>query len=405
MSYIPMLANDQQYTMRTSDASFYLAYILWTILVILNSSFYASYIQGTIFLFVRTACLVLLLFSELTRMHFSAQSIIGVIIACIFSYAILTAHESILLDIVAFVFCSRDRDFRRIARIGLVLTSCLVTFIVISSFIGIIRNYSGWSGGRMRSYLGFLYALFPAQYLYLITCLAIFLLGNNIRLRNVIILICANYLIYYFTNSRLSFLSSIALIFFSWGIAHFHRKHSSEAAYHIPMVLQVLAALSFVLSALGSLLLTACYDPSVDWMSQLNGVSLLGGRLSIGQQWLRSYPIQLFGRELHFTGAALDSNGVAGSFAQYDTIDSLYVRMLVTYGLVFTLLFIALFTSVTVRAIRSKNIFLIVILVSIALHCTIDNLSLHLQYDTFLLLIGMLMNSPQKATRREGSHG
>lgn len=379
--------------MQVHELFYYAAFILWTSLMIVNSSFYAKYLYHGIYNGVRLFCFMLLFLSELSNARKTPQSIAGISIALVLGYAVWTSAETVLFDCIALIYCARNKDFRTIAVVALVLTTLLVSFIIASSFAGIILNYTGWSGGRTRSYLGFRYALFPAQYIYLITCLVIYLLGDGFRLSHAAALLGVNYYVYATTLSRLSYYMSVGIIVCSVLLAIHNRrspKDASESRRERFTMGAVLLALTFISCAVFSVILASRYDPMVKWMADLDGVRVLGGRLQIGHNALRSYPIKPFGRELHFSGAALRPDGTGGDSQNYNTIDCLYIRALICYGYVFTGIYLVLMTIVLLRAHKEGNQYLVIILIGFALRGVIDNLSLYLHYNTFLLLMGCI---------------
>lgn len=391
-----------------SGFCFDLAFVLWMCLMVFNTSLYAAYIQD-IYTPTRYVALLLLLFSELTGNGRFLRTANEAVVLILLAIGIITAHDFVLFDILAFAFCARDRDFRHMATLSYRLLLVLLPLIVFSSFVGIIPNYSAWNGGRMRSHIGFRYALFPAQYGYLLASLLCYLKGSRLKLRHLVAAALSNYFIFYYTDSRLSFVFAVLLLSlcFLYNLvlrvgrdAGRREARQNRGPGILRRLFGLLATLSFPVSAMFSIAFAYLYSPGKPWMRALDGVELLGGRLSIAHNALLDYPLSLFGREVHFSGAALNAFGQNGDLTKYDTIDCLYVRMLVCYGVIFTALFVALFTAVTVRALREGNVYLALILVFIALHCTIDNLAIYLNYNTFLLLMGMLISAPATGSRK-----
>ncbi len=60
--------------------------------------------------------------------------------------------------------------------------------------------------------MGFRYALYPARYLFLITCLIIYLEDQDIGIPEIVALVVANGLVYKLSDSRLTFLSALAIL-------------------------------------------------------------------------------------------------------------------------------------------------------------------------------------------------
>ena len=58
-----------------------------------------------------------------------------------------------------FSFGARKINFKRICRVTALITSILLIFVILSSFLGVIPNYLLFFNDRSRHYLGFRYAL------------------------------------------------------------------------------------------------------------------------------------------------------------------------------------------------------------------------------------------------------
>ncbi len=398
---IAYFTKDKLPTVSASILLYDMAYVLWISTMVLNTSLYARYI-AVFYNGIRYVSLGLLVLSELSNVSFSTHTTsnsvryaIGILISVLILIGIFTSHDMLVFDGFVFLICSRDKDFRHLATISYRLLALLLPLIAFSSLIGVVPNYTAWSGGRIRSFLGFRYALFPAQYGYLIVCLLCHLKGKQLALRHLVAIVLSNYFIYYHTTSRLSFAFAVILpcicATFNLTRKGFRQKQTSGV---LKRLFLLFSALAFPASAVFSIALSYFYDSNNEWMRALDGVDLLGGRLAIGRNALLAYPLRLFGREMHFSGAALNPLGESGDTTTYDTIDCLYVRILLCFGVIFTVLFVVLFSVATVRALREGNVHLVLVLVSIALHSIIDNLTLYLHYNTFLLLMGMLMSNP-----------
>ena len=162
----------------------------------------------------RLVCVFLLVVGELSDFEFSKGTLVKAAF-CILLYGIAAYHDGALSDpalVFVFVFCGRHLSFDKIAKVCLFPPRFLLGFILISSYVGIIRNYVENYDGRYREYLGFLYSLYPAAHMSNITSLTIYLKRKSIDWKAVSILLLANIWIFAKTNSRLSFGLSILTI-------------------------------------------------------------------------------------------------------------------------------------------------------------------------------------------------
>jgi len=293
-----------------------------------------------------------------------------------------------MFPLLFFIYSSRNIEFKKITKFTAKISLISLFFIIISAFMGIIENYEittvEFNVIRKRTYLGFRYPLFAQMIMFNITLCEIYTNSENISFSRCILLMLLNYVIFYFTNARLSFYNAAIIIIFSY---LFSKK---------PMILvkrKVICSIlifSFPICAIISLFFTYNYDSTNITMAKLN--EFLGGRLQFGKKSFSEYEINLFGHDTNFVGAGLNINGER-NVGKYNFVDCLYINMLEKYGIVFNLLFFSLITYVMYKSLKERDYYLFIILVSLAFHGMIDNLEMYLYYNAFWLVIGKYISS------------
>jgi len=376
-----------------SSLCFYAAYIAWLAFGILNASMFAQYINGTPYNTVRVMCYALLLFSLLLESRQRIRSLPSVAIVLVLAVSAVQFDRLVILDTVAFVFCGRYRNFDTIMRLTIGIVSTLVALVVISSQLGIIPDYLiGSVGNRLRHYLGFRYTLRGPQLILLVTLLVVAMRRGRLFLWDAVILLAANAFFYYYTDSRTIFILSLMAILGCSVFATFTQRAALSAGGGYLFIA------SFVVFAIVSIAVTALYDPTIPWMYTLNSSDLLAGRLSMGKYAMDTYGVTLLGQPIEFIGRGLDLYGqrYAGTFFY---LDSLYVRMLINYGVALLLVYIIGMSIACAEAWRNRQWWIVFIIGLLAVHCVMDDLSMYLTYNTFLFLIGMIgISSAGKTT-------
>lgn len=363
----------------------YIAYSVYLILGIIESSFYAIYVQNysKIILF---SCIILLFLGESITFSVNYKDMmLGIVLIACFVYLYLFIGLGVSL-IPLFMYSTRNIDITGIIKISYIISIILLIIIMISSYLGAIENYIYYDTTRERQYLGFRYALYPSSILCNIIFLKVYLDKERISWKSIILLLISSYILYTLTDSRLTFvLGGLILIF-------------SAVNKIIPSIcekiLSRLLIFSYAFVGIISLYFTLNYNHLIDWQENLN--EILGGRLSLGYSTLEFYGYGLFGREVELVGNGLDVNGIVNS-SSYNYVDNLYVQLLLKTGVLFLVFFIICMTYVTYLTYKQKNLYLYVILVVLALHGLIDDLILQIQYNSFWLLItpviyGILVN-------------
>ena len=124
----------------------------------------------------------------------------------------MTALGSEVPVSILFIYALRDVPFKKVAQTSLVVSMCLLFFVIISARLGIITNYIEISGPRVRTLPRFRYALFPSILLMNIVAIVFYLKQNKIQYWQWILLVLSVYWVYGKTDSRLTFFSSCILL-------------------------------------------------------------------------------------------------------------------------------------------------------------------------------------------------
>ena len=357
---------------------FYIPYVAYLLYSLLNTSFYAKYINSygkILFAF----CVLLLLLKEFLGARFTSRDgILALVLMVITGYFYMYfGLTQTLLPI--FIYSARNMEVNKILRISYIISVFMLVFIILSSYLGIIQNYIYYSALRERQYLGFRYALYPSSILCNIIFLKVYLEKENISWLSLICLLVANYVLFQYTDSRLTFILGVALIVFSTIM-----KKSQKFR---EILLNRTFIWSFLVLALLSIYATINYDYLSDWQSDLN--EALGGRLSLGNSTLKFYGYGLFGKTLSLSGNGLDENGMLNT-STYDYVDNLYVLLLLRAGIIFLFIFLVAMTIIMKKIYIQKDSYLYIIFILLAFHGIIDDLIMLPQYNSFWFVVAAL---------------
>lgn len=357
---------------------FYIPYVAYLLYSLLNTSFYAKYINSygkILFAF----CVLLLILKEFLGARFTSRDgVLALVLIVITGYFYMYfGLTQTLLPI--FIYSARNMEVNKILRISYVISVFMLVFIILSSYLGIIQNYIYYSALRERQYLGFRYALYPSSILCNIIFLKVYLEKENISWLSLICLLAANYVLFQYTDSRLTFILGVALIVFSTIM-----KKSQKFR---EILLNRTFIWSFLVLALLSIYATINYDYLSDWQSDLN--EALGGRLSLGNSTLKFYGYGLFGKTLSLSGNGLDENGMLNT-STYDYVDNLYVLLLLRAGIIFLFIFLVAMTIIMKKIYIQKDSYLYIIFILLAFHGIIDDLIMLPQYNSFWFVVAAL---------------
>ena len=357
---------------------FYLAYSMYLVYNLLDTSFYSKNIQGYGDLLI-ISVLSLLVFKEAIGFKLDSRDLILFMVLAVISalfYNYIGYNYAIL---PFFIYSARNVNVTTILKISYRISLTLLVFIIVSSYLGWITNYITYEGGREREYLGFRYTLFAPSILCNIIFLKIYLEKDNIKWQTLIMFIIGNYVLFEYTDSRLTFGLGMILLVLTVLIKVFPKIKK--------YLMNKLIVGAYVVAGVLSVYFTAGYNHLSEWQSSVN--DFLGNRLALGYSTLKSYGYGFFGKRISLVGNGLDVDGYI-STATYDYVDNLYVQFLLKLGMIFLVIFVISMTIVMLRVYKLKDVYLYIIFALLALHGIIDDLMILPQYNSFWFVIAAL---------------
>ena len=356
---------------------------------ILNVTFYARYIPGTVYKLAIAFSIFLLFVKEMFKRKYDYRALIGLFATILIYFIVgkMTALSSELSVSILFIYALRDVPFKKVAQTSLVVSTCLLFFIIVSAKVGIITNYIEVSGSRVRSYLGFRYALFPSMLLMDIVAIVFYLKQNKIQYWKWLLLSLSVYWVYDQTDSRLTFFSSCILLACSLLIKWF-----PELLSKLGYVFKAFK-LTFIVNAIISFWVSFTYLNSGysfinDLLFKVN--HMLGGRLYLANKSLNLYGFGLLGRPVEWYGNGLTVEGIR-NYQTYLYVDNLYVQILQRFGLLILGLMLSVLTLTLSKIIKKRQWVLALILILMSFHSMIDDLNFYLHNNIFWILVGALI--------------
>ena len=357
---------------------------------ILNVTFYARYIPGTVYKLAIAFSIFLLFVKEMFKRKYDYRALIGLFATILIYFIVgeMTALGSEVPVSILFIYALRDVPFKKVAQTSLVVSTCLLFFIIVSAKVGIITNYIEVSESRVRSYLGFRYALFPSMFLMDIVAIVFYLKQNKIQYWKWLLLSLSVYWVYDQTDSRLTFFSSCILLACSLLIKWF-----PELLSKLGYVFKAFK-LTFIVNAIISFWVSFTYLNSGysfinDLLFKVN--HMLGGRLYLANKSLNLYGFGLLGRPVEWYGNGLTVEGVRNYQTYYLYVDNLYVQVLQRFGLLILGLMLSVLTLTLSKIIKKRQWVLALILILMSFHSMIDDLNFYLHNNIFWILVGALI--------------
>lgn len=364
-----------------SDFVYYMAIYIYMIFMTLTQTMFFNKFQGYKYLLVIYSILILVFIKEYISLLEKKESIKNILILMaiiIISYAV--GKESLSCT-SALVYTSRNVNINQIIKNVTYLLMIILIFIIISSKLNIIPNYSVLRGGNVRQYLGFRYSLYPTAILFNIVAGYIYVYKRKVKLSVLIFLsIFARYL-YMCTYAKLSTVLVFAVILiaiFDKYIGILKIKFVNKIIYSFRY--------SYIILTILSVWIVSTYNQSVEWMNKLN--ILLESRISLAKQSVDMYGMNLFGiKDLAWQGNGLSLEGTEVKNIAYLYVDNFYINIIQQYGLVFSIILLIIFTLTIIKSLKEGNNYLGLILIIFAFHGLLDNLMMTLYYNIFLITL------------------
>ena len=164
------------------EIPFFMAFVLYIGSNILKTTVMGFDTDSLKFKAIIVTCLMLLMLKEFLKQEFRARAFFAVTVIGAMMYIIHLSKSFTVATVMIFIFCARDIDYKKIAAVAMWLTVIECSKIILMSKMGMITNYvMDEESTRPREFLGFLYALFPAAYLFNIIALHMYLVKEKMR--------------------------------------------------------------------------------------------------------------------------------------------------------------------------------------------------------------------------------
>ena len=340
----------------------------------------------SIFLILLSVVLCFYLFFDiiLRKIKITPFLIIGGL--CAFC-SLIFVHNSIICFFIAFLYVLKNEDFNEIVKtvsLTIFIGLCLIVFF---SLIGIIENNIGYRGDQIRVSFGFVSAT-QASIFFFLTCLTFnYFKKEKISYFTLLFEFVINFVIYFFTNTRMGFALTIVVIFVSLILKIYclykekrNLKNSQSDCLKNNLFSndKTNKVCSIIFSTLPVLvvgifgLLVYLYGFQSEFIIKLN--ALLSNRLKFTYSAFLEKPITLFGGTYNWT-----LNG------EYIGVDSAIYFYLFNWGIIPTLFIMVTLSYLFYKAFREKQYLLCFALFIILCDGVIDRTLFDIRYNVFLL--------------------
>lgn len=251
-------------------------------------------------------------------------------------------RELVFMLLILFAF--RNVDTEEVFTTQMIVQAGCIAVTFLLCLLGVFPNLEFFDHGQIRFAMGFVYATLPGEVFLGFVFLWLFVRRNKLKIWEVIVIILTFGVIYYFTNSRTTIILGIALGIFMYMQRFYTRPFEKGIGtfffYQLAPVYMTLFSwiLQFIYNA----------HPGNRWMSLANRA--LNGRLNWAGQSLEEYGIHAMGSNIAWV-----DNTVNLVRERYNFVDNAYIKLVLDYGWIAGILFLAAYLFIMNRMIEEKN--------------------------------------------------
>ena len=264
-------------------------------------------------------------------------------------------------------------DMKVVLRNYVVVAGILVVGVFLLSLIGMIPNLQYNRAGVIRNSFGFIYPTdFASHCFYLFLAISYLLKDKFIWIRTLFGVLLSAFIIKY-CDARLNALSILlATVIF----IYFYYSNGKK--------LKIFALLPYSAVIFASVVTYLSYKFSWSNPFLVSVNKLITGRLALGRNAFDTFGVHLFGtRNVQFIGSGGKTESVIG----YNYVDSSYVQMLFTYGIVPVVLLLIIYVVASRKQYKDGQYLLVAILSLIAFNCMIEAFWFVPTYNIFMFLL------------------
>ena len=264
-------------------------------------------------------------------------------------------------------------DMKVVLRNYVIVAGILVVGVFLLSLVGMVPNLQYNRAGVIRNSFGFIYPTdFASHCFYLFLAISYLLKDKFIWTRSLFGVLLSAFIIKY-CDARLNALSILlATVIF---IYFYYSKEKK---------LKIFALFPYSAVVFASIVTYLSYKFSWSNPFLVSVNKLITGRLALGRNAFDTFGVHLFGtRNVQFIGSGGKTESVIG----YNYVDSSYVQMLFTYGIVPVVLLLIIYVVASRKQYKDGQYLLVAILSLIAFNCMIEAFWFVPTYNIFMFLL------------------
>lgn len=301
------------------------------------------------------------------------------------------SDNMILMYLVILMIAVRGIKKEKIIKITLVIDIIYFFLTIYGTLKNILPDWVYFREGDIRHSLGFSYPTVTMGFFLSIVMMYIFLRKSKIQIYEIGILAILNIILYEYTAGRTSFYLINLILIVSLLSKNTILVDKFKNNIVFKKILKILCYALPTIFLISILLVTILYANNNKFIYKVDDI--LSNRIKLTLKAFEENNITLFGEQIVWKGWGGYGylNSINTKNFNYNYVDNSFARLLFDYGIIGTILIIALYTAVLVKANKQKEYWLIfqifIILILANMEICLVNINRNVFLLTFMLIL------------------
>ncbi|MBE5889733.1 MAG: hypothetical protein E7282_02065 [Lachnospiraceae bacterium] len=275
-----------------------------------------------------------------------------------------------------FLLGAVDLDSKPIVKTAIAVEGGILALLLILSQLGLTEDYVFENAGRIRHALGTNWCTVPIISFYFIMLGYIYIRAERFKWYEAVVLELMNLYLFYMTRTRMTFVVATAFL------AFFAIQSLWKEPWKIFSKLKWFwVSCPFILAGI-SLVAIVAYRPESEIWVKIN--KLFSNRFVLSQSALSDYKITLFGQDITWNGHYILSP-TSSAEHPYNYVDCSYLQYLLSYGVVFLIIILALYSWGIYKCIKANNYWGVFVLLLVLVHSMTEPHLMNIKVNPLLL--------------------
>ena len=368
---------------KRGDFLFFPAWALYIATVILDTSVFALDGNALFSLdkIIRYVIYGICIIKICTTSYRSADIIPILFFLLVFILSYYKSHNRTMMLYSLIMLASYKLSNDKIIKTTCYMQGLLLLIIVLLSQTGIIMDYVFDKGTRERHSMGFVWTTIAPIIFFYYVMGYVYINRRKLKKSRLILFEIISIWFYLKTNTKLVFtLTSLFIMFVLFETLN-RKRYKFLSRFKLIYIAYPFLMWFFIL------VVCRLYNRDSSTWIKIN--NMLTGRLTLSQDAINYYGINLLGHNVEWKGFSI--NHASYDVGEYNYVDSSYLQLTINYGVIFMVVVLAVFSYAIYKHIKANDYYTVVIYIFILTLTLTEPQLMNFSFNPFsLLAFGMI---------------